>query len=85
MSSMSEDPAAVESMTNGTLDGIPFLGDATRPKAPVIPGVTPAQRARGRRLGLYHRHHLEELAAVRYALDRLLAGTDAVEAVSHRT
>jgi hypothetical protein len=84
MSSMSEDAAVVEATNDGALDGIPFLDDATRPKAPVIPGVTLAQRAKGRRLGLYHRHHLEELAAVRSALDRLLAGTGAVEAVSHR-
>lgn len=66
------------------VDGIPFLDDATRPTAPAIPGVTPAQRAQGRRLGFYHRHHLGELAAVRGALDRLLAGTGGVEAVTDR-
>ena len=65
-----------------TLEGIPFLDDATRPRAPAIPGVTPMQRARGRRLGLYHRHHLAELAAVRVALDRFRSGTGTVEAVS---
>lgn len=62
--------------------GIPFLDDATRPKAPSIPGVTPAQRAQGRLLRLYHRHHLGELAAVRSALKRLLAGTGSVDAVT---
>ena len=72
----------VEARLGRALDGIPFLDDATRPKAPPIPGVTPAQRARGRRLALYHHHHLAELAAVRGALDRFLAGTGTVEAVT---
>ncbi len=72
----------VEARLGRALDGIPFLDDATRPKAPPIPDVTPAQRARGRRLALYHRHHLAELAAVRGALDRFLAGTGTVEAVT---
>lgn len=62
-------------------EGIPFLDDATRPKAPPIPGVTPAQRAQGRRLALYHRHYLAELAAVRVALDCFVAGTGTVAAV----
>jgi hypothetical protein len=66
----------------GLLEGIPFFDEATRPIAPPIPGATPAQRAQGRRLGLYHRHHLAELAAVRVALDRFLAGSGTVEAVS---
>ncbi len=72
----------VEARLGRALDGIPFLDDATRPKAPPIHGVTRAQRARGRRLALYHRHHLAELAAVRGALDRFLAGTGTVEAVT---
>jgi iron-sulfur cluster repair protein YtfE (RIC family) len=55
------------------IDDIPFLDDATRPKAPTLPGVTAAQRNHGRRLALYHRHHLQELARVRDALDRLEA------------
>ncbi|MER2196677.1 hypothetical protein ABS771_18560 [Methylobacterium brachiatum] len=64
------------------LEGIPFLDDATRPKAPPIPGVTPAQRAQGRRLALYYRHHLVELTAVRVALDQFFAGTDSIEAMT---
>lgn len=85
MPSMSRTAAAtVEARSDHAVDGIPFLDDATRPKAPAISGVTPAQRAQGRRLGFYHRHHLGELAAVRSALDRLLAGTGGVEAVSDR-
>ncbi|RYG39739.1 hypothetical protein EON79_23830 [bacterium] len=64
------------------VDGIPFLNDETRPKAPRIPGVTPAQRAQGRRLGHYHRHHLNELVTVRVALDRFLNGMSSAEAIS---
>lgn len=65
-----------------TFEGIPFLDDATRPQAPAIPGVTPAQRAQGRSLSLYHHYHLVELATVRGALNRLLVGTGTAEAVS---
>ena len=56
------------------VEGIAFLDDATRPQAPPIPGATAAQRAHGRRLGLYHRYHLDEIAVVRHALDRFLSG-----------
>jgi hypothetical protein len=55
------------------IDDIPFLDDATRPRAPKLPGVTEAQRAHGRRLALYHRHHLAEFARVRAALRALEA------------
>ena len=51
-----------------------MLDDATRPNAPPISGATEAQRAHGRRLGLYHRYHLDEIAGVRRALDRFLSG-----------
>lgn len=57
-----------------SVDGIALLDGATRPTAPPIPGVTEAQRAHGRRLGLYHRYHLDEIAVVRHALDRFLSG-----------
>ena len=57
-----------------------FLDDATRPSAPPIEKVTLQQRRHGRRLALYHRHHLGELAGVRAALERLEADqTAAVE------
>jgi len=58
----------------GGIEGIALLDDATRPNAPPIPGATDAQRAHGRRLGLYHRFHLDEIPGVRRALDRFLSG-----------
>ena len=64
------------------IDGIAFLDDATRPTAPPIPGATEAQRAHGRRLGLYHRYHLAEIAGVRHALDRFLSGLGTAEDVA---
>lgn len=66
------------------IEGIAFLDDATRPTAPDIPGVTPAQRAHGRRLAAYHRLHLHELAKVRDGLENLLAGTASVEEFTGR-
>jgi len=66
----------------GGIQGIALLDDATRPQAPPIPGATEAQRAHGRRLGLYHRYHLDEIAAVRHALDRFLAGLGTAEDVA---
>jgi iron-sulfur cluster repair protein YtfE (RIC family) len=66
------------------IDDIPFLDDATRPKAPNLSGVTAAQRAHGRRLSIYHRHHLKELARVRDALDRLQARASAAGEVTER-
>ena len=71
------DPAKV-----GGIEGIAFLDDATRPTAPPIPGATEAQRAHGRRLGLYHRYHLDEIAGVRRALDRFLSGLGTAEDVA---
>jgi Hemerythrin HHE cation binding domain len=65
-----------------SLDNIPVLDEASRPKAAAIRGATSTHREQGRRLGLFHRIHLDELAAVRIALDRLVAGTGTVEALS---
>ena len=66
------------------VEGIAFLDDATRPIAPPIPGATEAQRAHGRRLGLYHRYHLDEIAGVRHALDRFLSGLGTAGDVADR-
>lgn len=47
---------------------IAFLDDETRPRAPAIEGATDAHRAHGRRLTLFHRFHLQQLALLRRAL-----------------
>jgi hypothetical protein len=74
MPGRSNPAASAEPTKVGGIEGIAFLDDATRPTAPPIPGATEAQRAHGRRLGLYHRYHLDEIAGVRHALDRFLSG-----------
>lgn len=65
---------------------IDLLNDDTRPKAPKIEGLTPAQRRHGRRLGAIHAMHLLQMAEVRRVLDevgtRLRQPADAVEAIA---
>jgi iron-sulfur cluster repair protein YtfE (RIC family) len=56
------------------IDDIEFLDDATRPKAPAIEGATDAHRTHGRRLTLFHRYHLQQLAQLRRALEELEQG-----------
>jgi iron-sulfur cluster repair protein YtfE (RIC family) len=58
--------------------------DVTRPLAPKIAGVTPEQRAHGKRLRLYHRHHLQELARVRQAMEQLLEGQGSTQSLTER-
>lgn len=53
------------------IDDIPFLDDATRPLAPPIEGASDLHRAHGRRLTLFHRYHLQQLAQLRRALTDL--------------
>jgi len=53
------------------IDDIEFLDDATRPLAPPIEGASDLHRAHGRRLTLFHRYHLQQLAQLRRALDDL--------------
>jgi Hemerythrin HHE cation binding domain len=53
---------------------IPLPDPATRPKAPKIEGVTERQRSHGKRLALFHRMHLGEMAHVRAAMQRVLDG-----------
>jgi hypothetical protein len=55
---------------------IDLLDDRTRPKAPKIEGVTPAQRAHGRRLAMIHRFHLQQMAEVHLAMERIEAGEE---------
>lgn len=79
-------PAAagqLEAIGSGkSLDDIALLDEDGRPRAAAIRGATEAHRRQGRRLGLFHRHHLDELAAVRSALNRLVTGTGTLMAVS---
>ena len=56
------------------IDDIAFLDDSTRPSAPAIPDATPQHRAHGRRLSLFHRFHLQQMAAIRQALAALERG-----------
>lgn len=58
---------------------INLLDDATRPKAPRIEGVTPQQRMHGRRLGLYHNMHLQQMAEVRAMMERIAGGEESLE------
>ena len=57
---------------------VTLLDDATRPKAPKIKGITPEQRQLGKRLALFHRHHLQQLHAVIRVMQRVEAGEDSL-------
>lgn len=61
---------------------ISFPTAADRPKAPPIAGATEAHRRLGRRLGLYHAYHLEQLRHARQALDALLDGNGTAEGLA---
>jgi iron-sulfur cluster repair protein YtfE (RIC family) len=54
------------------------LDDSTRPKAPKIEGITPAQRLRGKRLALIHDYHLEQTNQVRWVMEQVEAGEESV-------
>lgn len=58
---------------------ITLLDDATRPKAPKIEGITPAQRRQGKRLALIHEHHLEQMNEVRWVMEQVEAGEQSAE------
>ncbi|WP_309085830.1 hemerythrin domain-containing protein [Chelativorans sp.] len=57
---------------------IDLLDDRTRPKAPKVEGVTPAQRAHGKRLAMIHNLHLQQMAEVRRVMERIAAGEESV-------
>lgn len=63
-------------LLRGRMASITLLDDATRPKAPRIGGLTATQRARGTRLAVFHRMHLQQLGQVQ----RVLAQVEASEA-----
>lgn len=53
---------------------ITILDEATRPKAPKIDGVTPAQRRQGQRLAMIHMMHLQEIAKVEAVIRQIAEG-----------
>lgn len=50
------------------LTRITLLDNYNRPKAPKLDNLTPAQRRQGRRLGLYHNMHRQQLREVESAM-----------------
>jgi len=62
-----------------TNTAITLLDDATRPKAPKIEGITPAQRRQGKRLALIHDHHLAQMNEVRWVMEQVEAGEQSAE------
>ncbi len=56
------------------ITAIPTLDEASRPKAPKIEAVTPAQRRHGQRLAMIHRLHLQQIAEVEAIIAKIEAG-----------
>jgi iron-sulfur cluster repair protein YtfE (RIC family) len=50
------------------LNRVTLLDNTKRPKAPKIEYLTPAQRRQGRRLGLFHNYHRQQLREVESAM-----------------
>jgi hypothetical protein len=65
-----------------TTTAITFLDNATRPKAPKIEGITPAQRMAGKRLALIHDYHLEQMNEVRWVMEQVEAGEQSAAALA---
>jgi iron-sulfur cluster repair protein YtfE (RIC family) len=61
-----------------------LIDEATRPKAPKIDGVTPAQRARGRHLAAFHRMHLQQFDEIRGLIERIEAGEPLAQTLAAR-
>jgi Hemerythrin HHE cation binding domain len=62
------------SMAEDISTAMTLLDDATRPKAPKIEGITPAQRRSGKRLALIHNYHLQQMNEVRWVMEQVEAG-----------
>jgi len=66
------------------IDDIEFLDDSTRPSAPAIEGASDRHRAHGKRLTLFHRYHLQQLAQLRRALEDLGNGLGDADALAEQ-
>ncbi|WP_127144692.1 hemerythrin domain-containing protein [Pelagibacterium montanilacus] len=60
---------------------IGFLDDATRPRAPRLENLTPAQKAPGRHLQMIHNHLRQNVAVLRQLVDKAAKGKVSPEAV----
>ena len=56
------------------INALHALDEASRPKAPKIEAVTPAQRRHGQRLAMIHALHLHEIAEVEVIIAQIEAG-----------
>ncbi len=56
------------------INALPTLDETSRPKAPKIEAVTPAQRRHGQRLAMIHGLHLHEIAEVEVIIAQIEAG-----------
>jgi hypothetical protein len=70
-----ETPQQRPARKKSLIDDITFLDDETRPRAPAIPDATEADRAHGRRLSLFHRFHLQQMAMIARAITALEQGS----------
>lgn len=66
------------------IDDIEFLDDATRPRAPKLEGLTPAQRAAGQHLKEIHDHLRSNMQVLRGLIEQASAGTVSREEVAAR-
>lgn len=57
------------------IDDIEFLDDATRPRAPKLEGLTPAQQAAGQHLKEIHDHLRSNMQVLRSLIEQASAGT----------
>src|SRR5690606_22921361 len=67
------------------IDDIDFLDDATRPKAPRLEGLTPAQRAPGRHLREIHDHLRGNMKMLRGLIEEASTGAIGSDEVAART
>lgn len=67
------------------IDDIEFLDDATRPRAPRLEGLTPAQRAAGEHLRMIHDHLRDNMRVLRQLIARAAAGEVTAEVVAAET